>query len=314
LLEPALDDAVTDVEQTSHSVDRKKRGGINPRLLAVLMMVLVVSGAGYFLLNLKRSAALEAPLEPPANRASTDPVLQQPPASAMPLTVAPSGGGDILAAATPSNPIQASMPSQPTSFVPDTPQSPPVASQPPTNPAPSRPPTFVPAGQSPSAAIAPQNPPAQSAVPPAVQPPQRNAANESQMRGLIQERDRLAAQNRLLEDRVRKLETAQPNSPAKAGPKTASGHAGKTETAKGSKKNRDRDDEIVTESRDTKIATMSVRAVYPLSGRNARAWVNVGGDLVEVSAGSSIDGIKVRSINPELLEVVTDVGVIRAAR
>lgn len=49
-----------------------------------------------------------------------------------------------------------------------------------------------------------------------------------------------------------------------------------------------------------------------MNGRDARAWINVDGDVVEVSAGSTVAGAYVKRVNPDAMEVVTDAGVIRA--
>lgn len=74
------------------------------------------------------------------------------------------------------------------------------------------------------------------------------------------------------------------------------------------------DEDVITEKRESRLANLSVRAIYPMNGRNARAWINVGDEVVEVSAGSTISGAYVKSVSPESMEVVTDAGVIRARR
>ncbi len=287
---------------------KSRRGGINPRLLAVLMMVVVVGAAGYAFMKMKsRAAAVEEPLS--ATMASTDPVQQSPGSSGsigMPMG---SGGqgSDLLGGVPPASaPVQ-----PPPTFVPADPA--PVAAQR------NEPPAFQPAPQAPqmptAPAVAPAPPPGGDAAQMAAMVAQLQSMQTDANR-MVSENAQLRLQLKAAEDKLKEPRTTPKSTAERSANKQVAAKGSSTKSSSSSPKRGGRipEDQILTESRESRFAAMSVRAIYPLNGRNARAWVNVGNDLVEVSAGSTIDGAMVKYISPEAMEVVTDAGVIRAQR
>lgn len=157
----------------------------------------------------------------------------------------------------------------------------------------------------------PQQPPAVAGLPvvpqPAAPPQQDNSEEIAQLRSTIN-----GLQHEL--SKV-KEDLAQANkvksAPAPAVSKTA---AVSERTSRPAPAPRARSKPVITEDRSALIADASIRAIYPVSGKNPQAWVAIGGDLKEVSVGGVINGAKVRSINAETMEIVTDAGTIRARR
>ncbi len=308
-LDPPDDVLHASFEEVELEPAQKKagRGGVNPRLLAVLMMVVVLGAAGYAFMKMKsRAAAVDEPLS--STVASTDPVQQTPGATGsigMPMGNGGQGHDLLGGGASASSPVQ-----PPPTFVPD-----PV----PATAQKTEAPAFQPAPQAPQMPTAPT---VASAPPPGGDASQLNAmvaqlqSMQTDTTRLMSENAQLRSQLKTAEEKLKEQRAPQRSTAEKQVPKHAVAKSARSAAPSSPPKRGGRvpDEQILTESRESRFAAMSVRAIYPLNGRNARAWVNVGNDLVEVSAGSTINGAMVKSISPEAMEVVTDAGVIRAQR
>ena len=333
VLGPALDDA--DSNEVQGSSRKSGRGGVNPRLLAVILMVAVVGGSGFAFLKMKsRSTVESAVLEPTeqAPVASVDPVPQTPPGIPLGGIEPPTAGGDLLAGA----PGYGAASQRPPTFVPDDPGAPGAA---PAEMPQSPPPAFVPGVPAASESGIPQTPqrqvipPSQSAAPVGIAQDPAASRHLAEVSSLLSrtrgEVDRLSVENEQLRKQLSGSESHKPTAPDASGavakkPARVQAPSSKRKAvesrrevkaaAASRRQNKVPDSEVITESRESRLANLSVRAIYPLNGRDARAWINVGGDLVEVSAGSTVAGVHVKSISPEKMEVVTDAGVIRAHR
>lgn len=285
VLEPALGDVP--IEEIESARTKESRGGFNPRLMAVLLMVVVIGGSGFMYMRMKNQNAARA----------AEPFVAAPLDSAAPTQPqsndllgqgglyggVPSGEG-ASAGLLPTNPVSADVYAQ----------------------------TAAPAMQpQPSASSDPEQPSGDQQV----------ASLKQTISSMELELSRLANQNNQLMAEKEDLARAQAQS---AATKPSQGQvpvrAKRTEKkvattgAAPRGKRSSKNDEIITEKRESRFAEMSVRAIYPLNGRNARAWINIGNDVVEVSAGSTVAGAYVKSINPDSMEVMTDAGVIRANR
>lgn len=317
--DPLSDDVLT---ASFHEVDEepvpaKKAGGrgVSPRILAVLLMFVVLGGAGFAFLKMKarNNPGDEAPL---ATMASTDPVQQG--NTGMTLGGPTNGSADLLGSVPP--PQQTAAPQEMASaFVPD--NSPGAGGM------------GAGAGQGLQQAPAGQAPMQQQPTAPAQpqivgqsasQDAAQVAALTTQMDYMQKEIARVNAENQQLREKA-KGSANQPSraatvsveksvKPAAPKPQRSAKGSNHAKNSSGGRGNKVPDDQVITEPRESKLASLSVRAIYPMNGRNARAWINVGDDLVEVSAGSTVAGVYVKSIRPEAMEVVTDSGVIRAQR
>lgn len=298
LLEPAFDDVPVEGARANRQAAKR---GLNPRLLAVLLAVAVVGGAGFMFMRMKnQNAARAAAIAEQAVSASTEPTHGlSPGAVTQPTSVGLLGGGGAPGAGPVPDASGASM----------------LAAAP---AGPAALPAGIPAGAAPVG------------VPPVPDP--QVAALQQQISSMGNDMSKVLEENNRLQGELARAKQAHPKAnsaptqpviDANAAPEQKAAkpvHARKVNVAaahrgmsghKGRGKNAAKDD-IITEARDSRLTGMSVRAIYPLNGRDARAWINVDGDVVEVSAGSTVAGAYVKRINPDTMEVVTDAGVIRA--
>ena len=296
LLEPAFEDVHVEGARTNR---REAKGGLNPRLLAMLLAVAVVGGSGFMFMRMKnQNAARAAAIAEILLRASTYPTHGMPPGVVtQPASLGLLGGGGAPGADSGPGAAGASMlaaaPAGPVALPVGTPAG--------------APPAGVPASDPQVASLQ-----------------QQIATMGSDMSKMLDENNRLQGELAKVKQQPHLKANSAPTQPviaANAAPEQKAAnpvHARKVAMThrslpshRGRGKNVAKDD-IITEARDSRLAGMSVRAIYPLNGRDARAWINVDGDVVEVSAGSTVAGAYVKRINPDTMEVVTDVGVIRA--
>ncbi len=294
LLEPAMDDVP--IEEVNVRRRASKRG-LNPRLLALLLAGVVVGGSGFMFMRMKnQSAARAAAIAEQAAPASTEPTHGMQPGA-----VAPTASFGLLgneATDPPGGVLLAGSPVAPQSN-----------------------------GAVPVAPIAPSPPVgAQTPDPQVAALQQQISSLSNEMTRALDENNRLQGELNKARQEVKQAPAKASAAPAKAGVtaapvQSAPKVAPRTVTRRGAavaagasthkRGNSDKDD-VITEARDSRLTGMSVRAIYPMNGRDARAWINVDGDVVEVSAGSTVAGAYVKRVNPDAMEVVTDAGVIRA--
>lgn len=313
VLEPVMEDVLhSEVEPARKA---SSRGKVNPRLLAVLMMVVVLGAAGFAVIKMKAKSANRADeaavaVDAPA---STDPVMQPGLLSANPQpnpgllappagepAAPPPGGGLMVVSPDAAGYVQPA------------------------------------SGAAPVQAVNQGQPAPQPAHQQVSGPDPQVEQLKEQLRNLGADMARLVDDNNGLREELgkarlaaktaeqkQKTQPAEKNSspPAQhakarpsrpSQPETKSASVAKKPAAAG--KRGVADEDIITEKRESRLASLSVRAIYPMNGRNARAWINVDDDVVEVSAGSTVAGAYVKSVNPDSMEVVTDAGVIRARR
>lgn len=292
-----------------------KKGRNNARLAFVGFAVVAVAVSGFLAFKMVTKQSAQAVADEPA----LPPVAQQP---AEPSVL--SGGGapppadqsasaDAFSAAVngvnglPNGAVNASAPA--------------TASEPAPVPAP---PVQAPAAM-------PEPPQMQTPQVPQVQPspePDRSreiAQLQEQMASLQQQLSRSQEELRAANSKVAAASKAQERvikktvqQPEKSAPKesseakeTIAEKRARSESTK-PRADRARDKAVITEDKPSNLNDVTIRAIYPVSGKNPQAWVSVGGKLVDVSVGETINGAKVREINPAAMEIVTDQGVVRA--
>ena len=301
-LSSIAEDAVVDVEgEEEVETKAKKKSGLNPRLLFVIFALVAVAGSGFFFLKMvKRPAVAESsdvayaptlPSEPSPGQAGSsmipgaaDPqtpgvyggMLSGQPSEVVPPLPGMAGASEGLGAVSASqDPVMANVNEQ------------------------------VPIGAQVQAPVVPVVPDRSGEV----------ADLQMQLEALQKRLD--GSQEELGNANAKLAEAKAKASPQPAGASqrpVAASAAEKTPRRVAARPARVRGKAVITEAKDSDISNVSIRAIYPTSGKNPQAWVNVDGVLVEVTVGSVVGGAKIREIKPATMEIVTDAGVIRARR
>ena len=316
-------DVIDEEPTTTAPVKSKKKGGVNPRLLAVIFMVVVAAGSGLFFFKVLKKRptpvvqeGILQPLEAPKPKA--------PDAGMISTASTDAAGADVLSpsprASGAATAVQAQEPSPPASA------------------------PLVPAMVAPVAATV-----ATPAVAPASavkdskglkEPPATSDTTDTlrKVAKLEQRVDALTEQVRILGERRQVAKAAASDAPNGAKPNAKASHSKQAGGAVATKPTKEGTtlseramefvksqpgatdhqkpvEQVVSSTSISANAEMRVRTIYPMSGENVQAWVDIGaGKLAVVSVGSTIAGAVVKSVNPATMEVVTDAGVIRSRR